>query len=135
MDGILHREATAFFDAFVEAFTSFDGARIAERYSTPYHALHADGSAHCYLTPADIAAYFQGILDQYKAQGCQRCTYSAPEVQPLGARSAVASVTWHLHGGQGAQAHVISSWRESYTLTRRAGDRPGQLCIAASVDH
>lgn len=129
MHPTLLSEACGFFDAFVDAFASFDGACIAERYAAPYHALGADGAARCYVTQAEIASYFQRIVDQYKAQGCTRCTYSAPEVLPLGARNALATVTWHLHAEQG---QLISTWRESYTLARRPD---GRLCIAASVDH
>lgn len=122
-------EACDFFDAFVDAFASFDGCRIAERYIPSYQALAADGTARCYTTQADIANYFQGIVDQYKAQGCVRCSYSAPEIQPVGTRHILATVTWHLHAEQG---QLISTWRESYTLARQAD---GRLCIAASVDH
>lgn len=125
----LHRDITAFFNAFVAAFTSFDGGHIAERYAAPYQALDAQGNARCHMSQADIGSYFQGIVDQYRAQGCKRCSYSAPEFLPLGQRSALATVTWHLHGDQG---HIISTWRESYTLTRRADER---LYICASVDH
>ncbi len=48
----LQLELVAFFDAFVRAFESFDGARVAERYSAPYLALQADGSSQCFTTDA-----------------------------------------------------------------------------------
>jgi hypothetical protein len=47
-DRQLKREAAAFFDDFVEAFRSFDGAEIARRYATHYLARHDDGSTDCF---------------------------------------------------------------------------------------
>ena len=124
----LERAARWFFDEFVAAFASFDGSVIARRYQSPYLALHADGSIDCFDTPAQIAAYFQKVVDDYHREGCRSCRYRDLEVMPLGSRSALATVTWDLLREDGAP---VTSWRESYNLTR-VGD---SLRVVASVDH
>jgi len=121
-------EIRQFFDRFMSDFPGFSGERIASRYAAPYMAVHADGSARLLATPADIVAYFDGVLDDYRRMGCIGCRYQQLQVQPLGAHAALATVTWVL---EKADAQVLSSWRESYTLVRI----DGQLKIRASVDH
>ena len=117
-----------FFDRFVQAFASFDGEAIASRYVAPYMAVRSDGSARVLATPADIAAYFQGVLDDYRKLGCAGCRYKDLQQQVLGATAALATVTWVLEKSGG---EVISSWRESYTLVRTEHE----LKVRASVDH
>lgn len=122
-------EAAAFFDAFVEAFRSFDGERIAQRYNVPYLAVDATGAARCFSVHAEIGRYFQQVLDAYRAQGCASCRYKELQTQPLGRTSLLATVTWELLAQPGDR--VISSWRESYTLVRTGGG----LRVLGSVDH
>lgn len=124
----LIKQATAFFDAFVTAFSSFDGDRIAQRYIAPYLARNADGSLQCFVEQAEISRYFQEIVNAYHAHGCRSCRYSDLEVVPLGSQSILATVTWELLRADGS---VLSSWRESYTLAQTDND----LRIFAAVDH
>jgi hypothetical protein len=124
----LRGAAGSFFDEFVAAFRSFDGGEIARRYLSPYLALHADGSIDCFHSAAEIAAYFQKIVDDYHRSGCRSCRYRELEVVPLGARSALATVTWDLLREDGAP---LTSWRESYNLTLV----DESLRVVASVDH
>lgn len=120
--------ATAFFDDFVKAFSRFDGPLIAQRYAAPYVALQADGSTQCFTEHASIGQYFQNVVDEYHAQGCRSCQYRDLEVVPLGAQSALATVTWELLREDGA---IHTAWRESYNLTLTgSGWR-----IFASIDH
>jgi hypothetical protein len=124
----LQSEMRHFFEDFVAAFAEFDGPLIARRYGAPYLALDAQGEARLFASTAEIGAYFQGIVDQYFAQGCRSCRFHGLEVTPLGAAAALASVSWALlnRGGE-----VIGAWRESYNLARSsAGWR-----IHASTDH
>jgi hypothetical protein len=129
MDGAqIVRAAGSFFDEFIVAFSSFDGAEIARRYRSPYLALHADGSVHCFAVHADIARYFQAVVDDYHSKGCRSCRYRDLEVVALGTRSALATVTWDLLREDGTS---MVSWRESYNLTL-----VGELFrVVASVDH
>src|SRR5262245_50547429 len=100
----LERAARAFFDEFVVAFATFDGGEIARRYLAPYLALHADGKLECFHSAGEIAAYFQKIVDEYHRDGCRSCRYRDLELLPLGARSALATVTWDLLRGMGPRS-------------------------------
>lgn len=117
-----------FFDAFVDAFASFDGTLIAERYAAPYLAFDAAGEARLFTCHADIGAYFQGIVDHYFADGCRACRFHTLQVTPLGAGAALASLSWELLD---AGAEVLGSWRESYNLIRTANG----WSIGVSTDH
>lgn len=119
---------TRFFDAFVEAFATFDGTIVAERYSPAFIAVHADGSLESFTAAADIARYFQRFLDGYYADGCRYCGYQALDVVPIGEACVLATVTWELFNESGT---LVSSWRESYTLARA----PSGLQVFASMDH
>lgn len=127
-DKALLTEVAAFFDDFVHAFPSFDGKKIAERYAAPYLALNGEGVLTLLPTQADIASYFQTVLDNYLAQGCRSCRYLELEVFALGSQSAMGTVTWEMldHDGK-----VLSSWRESYNFTRTNSG----LKIFSSTDH
>ncbi len=116
----LQVEAIEFFDAFVEAFGSFSGSRIARRYLVPYLALHRDGTTSLLLTDDDVARYFQSIVDRYNSRGCRSCRYKELEIVPIGGRCALGTVTWELLRQNGT---VLSAWRESYNLVRPANIR------------
>lgn len=122
------QELEQFFQDFADAFAACSGELIAQRYLAPYVALAADGSLQHFARHAEIGAYFQTVLDRYFQQGCRSCRYSALQATALGNNSAVASVRWALLDGSGAS---VSSWHESYNLTRTGGG----LKIFASVDH
>jgi hypothetical protein len=124
----LKTEVAAFFDAFVQAFPSFDGKKIAERYAAPYLALNGEGVLTLLPTQADIASYFQTVLDNYLVQGCRSCRYLELEVFAVGSQSAMGTVTWEMLGQNGT---VLSSWRESYNFMRTENG----LRIFSSTDH
>jgi hypothetical protein len=117
-----------FFDDFDAAFATFDGAVIAQRYSAPYLAIRADGSAECFATPQAVAGYFQGVVDGYRRQGCRSCRHRDQAVCEVGGAAVFATVTWELLDAGGG---VRASWRESYNLVL-AGSR---LLACASMDH
>lgn len=124
----LQCSAQKFFDEFVEAFRSFNGTTIAERYLAPYLAFHTHGSAEVFLSRADTAAYFQRIVTKYYAKGCRSCRYNGLEVVPIGRECAVATVTWELLA---QDLSVLEVWRESYNLCL-VEDR---FLVFASTDH
>ena len=121
-------EAVIYFDAFVKAFQTFDGEIIAQRYLSPYLAMHADGTIECFSTNAEVAQYFQTVVDEYHVKGCRPCRYHDLDAVPVGNGSALATVTWELVHDDGS---IISCWRESYTLSRIGGP----MRAFASVDH
>ena len=118
----------AFFDAFDEAFASFDGDVIAQRYAEPYLACRADGDAESFADADATGRYFQGVLDDYRAAGVETCRHRDLEVAWSDDRHADAAVTWELVGSGG---DVIVSWRESYLLV----EHDGRLLVRASIDH
>ena len=128
MNDLVRDEAVAFFDAFVEAFQTFVGEIIAQRYLPPYLAMHADGTIACFSTHAEVAQYFQKVLDEYHEKGCRSCRYRDLDAVPVGDGSALATVTWELTREDGT---TITSWHESYNLSRTGGP----MRAFASVDH
>lgn len=125
----LPTEVQRFFDDFVVAFSAFSGPRIAQRYGVPYVAVDAQGRWRRFESTGGTGDYFEGVVAQYHREGCRSCRYRDLEVLGLGARGALATMTWELLREDGS---VLSSWRESYTLVRGA---EGRLAVAASVDH
>lgn len=120
--------AARFFDEFVDAFRTFDGNVVAQRYSSPYLAAHVDETLDCFTNHSEIARYFQGVLDDYHARGCRSCRYADLEVVPLGEAGVLGTVTWELLHEDGS---VLSRWRESYNMAR-SGEG---LKVFCSVDH
>lgn len=127
MDTNLTAQTTEFFDDFVAAFKTFDGAVIAQRYFSPYVAVQTDGRHKVLEAPSDIAKYFQEFLDQYHANGCRSCGYKELEIATMG-QCVLATVTWELYNIAGG---MVSSWRESYSLS----EVNGRLLVYASIDH
>ena len=125
---IAEADARTFFDTFAEDFRTFDGALIAQRYLAPYLAFHSPTSIQVFTSQAEIAGYFQEVLDGYHAQGCRSCRYSELVTHPLGEGCVVATVTWALLA---EDLSVVSAWRESYNLCL-VGAR---LKVFASTDH
>ncbi|OGB25708.1 MAG: hypothetical protein A3I66_04815 [Burkholderiales bacterium RIFCSPLOWO2_02_FULL_57_36] len=124
----LEGAASRFFDDFVEAFRSFDGITIAQRYLTPYLAFHTHGAADVFLSHADTADYFQRIVSAYHAKGCRSCRYNDLEIVPIGRECALATVTWELLSEDQA---VLETWRESYNLCLVES----RFLVFASTDH
>jgi len=117
-----------FFDDFVAAFSSFDGERVATKFSLPYMAKGPGSSCTVFDSRSALAEYFQSYLDEYHSQGCRECRYSNFSVNWLGSESVVASVTWDLVDASGVS---VTSWSESYMLTFASGS----AFAFVTVDH
>lgn len=124
----LELKAKQFFDEFIEAFASFDGERIAERYTSPYLAFHAKGRSEVFSSRRDIARYFQNVVDGYHEQGVRNCSFKNLQVVAVGNESAFATVTWKLHAEDGT---VVTAWRESYNLWLQGEN----FVVFTSTDH
>jgi hypothetical protein len=111
----LRDEVAEFFDRFVTAFGSFDGAQVAGLYAVPGVALRGDGSIQCLQSRPEIERFFQKALDGYRRDGCHACRYKDLESVPLGGRSALGTVSWELLRRDGS---VLREWRQSYNLVR-----------------
>lgn len=121
-------DATLFFDDFVVAFSSLDGALIAQRYQAPYVSANAAGELQMFADQGAIAEYFCAVLAGYRQQGCTVCSYDHLQIVPLGSNAALATVCWRLFDNDGQQ---LGGWTESYNLLRLAQG----LRIFASIDH
>jgi hypothetical protein len=117
-----------FFEDFVTAFSSFDGARVATKFSLPYMAKGPGDVCNVFESRPQLAAYFQSHLDEYHSQGCRECRYSNLSLNWLGSESVVATVTWNLVDVSGVS---VTSWSESYVL---AFAKDSALAFA-TVDH
>jgi hypothetical protein len=126
--GSRHRDLTAFFDTFCEAFATFRGSEVAALYHVPSVALRGDASVDCMISVDAIAGFFQRALDDYHDQGCRTCRYHDLDVVPIGERSVLGTVTWELVGADGI-AH--RSWRQSYNLI----DVTGRWQVLTSTEH
>jgi hypothetical protein len=111
----LHDEVAAFFDSFVEAFSTFSGAGVATLYCVPSVALRGDGSIQCLQSRAEVERFFQAALDGYYRDGCRVSRFKDLDVVPMGGRSVLGTVTWQLLGENGG---VLKEWRQSYNLVR-----------------
>jgi hypothetical protein len=124
----LESRVFSFFEEFVVAFATFDGAKIAERYASPYLAFHAKGRSEVFSSSRDTAQYFQRVVDGYFGKGVRSCSFENLHVTEVGSESAFASVTWKSHGIDGV---VLVAWRESYNLWLHEG----KCLVFVSTDH
>ena len=124
----VENRARAFFETFVEAFQSFNGNTIAERYLAPYLAFHTNESAQVFMSKAEISSYFQKVVDEYHARGCRSCRFRDLAILPLGKDCALGTVTWELLT---EELSVVAAWRESYNLC----SIEGRFMVFATTDH
>ena len=117
-----------YFEDFVAAFASFDGNRVANKFSYPYLAKGPGDACNVFNARSELASYFQSYLDDYRSQGCRECRYTSLVVNWLGSECAVASATWNLVDASGAS---VTSWSESYMLSFA----DGKAKAFATVDH
>jgi Pyridoxamine 5'-phosphate oxidase len=127
MDQLVH-EASTYFDHFVEAFATFEGANVARLFTFPYFSVDSNGSRRVFSGFEETAHYFQEHLNNYSSSGSKSCRYNSLEVIPIGEDGALATVTWSLMDAAG---NAINVWRESYCVLRNKG----KMLAYASIDH
>jgi hypothetical protein len=79
--------------------------------------VRADGSVHSFKTRAEVEEFFQGVADTYKREGEANARFYDLEVVPIGARSALITLTWEQLRKDNS---VLKSWRHSYNVVRTA---------------
>ena len=119
----------AYFGRFAEAFSTFDGAKVAQLFATPFVALGRDGLLTSLTQQDNIARYYQAALDRYHRDGCRSCRWSNLLVAPMGRRAVLAAVTWDLLR---EDETVLTRWRQSYSLRLFGSDGPQAF---AAVSH
>ena len=117
MSKALEVEISAFLNQYDEAFSTFDGGRIAALYCIPTITMRGDGSIHSFQSREEVARFFQGVADTYRSEGGKNGTMHDLEVVTIGERSALATVTWKNLRADGS---VIRQWRQSYNVVRSA---------------
>jgi hypothetical protein len=55
MSEALEVEISAFFNKYMETFTTWDGDQIAKLYCAPCITMRGDGSIHCFQSRDEIA--------------------------------------------------------------------------------
>lgn len=105
---------TAYFDDFVELFPTFDGDRIATKFTTPLMVKGTGFAPKILSTRRDIASYFQVYLDKYKEIGYVSCLYTNLDVKWLGNDNALASLDWSMVDSSDV---VKTKWTESYLMS------------------
>ena len=111
----LELEMSDFFDRQYNEAWKFGGDEIAKLYCVPTVTMRGDGSIHCLQSHEELARFFQGVLDTYKGQGHAGTTMHDLSVVPIGARSALATMTWKMLRADGS---TIREWRQSYNVVR-----------------
>lgn len=84
-------------------------------FHLPCIFVGADGSALLLRTPADISAFHRSRLDMFKKGGVEKPRNRDLDVLPMGARSAVVSVSWELCR---ADDSIERAWRHSYNVIK-----------------
>ena len=102
-----------FFEDYLRAFDSIDGARIATFYHAPTVTMRGDGSVHCLQSREELQRFFQGVADSYRLDGYSKGRFLKLDVQPIGGRSALATIDWQLLR---VDSSVLRAWRQSYNV-------------------
>jgi hypothetical protein len=111
--------AAAFFDRFVEVFSTFSGSHVADLFAAPGVALRRDGTLVPLTTREDVIRYYQAALDHYQREGCRGCRWLALDVTPMGTAALLATVNWELLREDGS---ILTGWRQSYCLNLLGGE-------------
>lgn len=113
----LTEEVRQFLTAYNTAFETFDAPTIATFYHVPCITMRGDGSIHSFQTRAEIEKFFGGVAEKYSSDGYRSGTFYDLEVVPIGARSALATLTWEQLR---EDKSILRKWRHSYNLVRMA---------------
>jgi hypothetical protein len=112
-------QISKFFEDYHRTFNGADGASIAMFYHVPSVTLRGDGSTHCFRSREELASFFQGVAEGYNREGnAGGGGFYNLAVQPIGGRSALATMDWQLMRADGS---LFRQWRQSYNLLRADG--------------
>lgn len=105
--------ANAFFARYASEFDQCNWPGFAAFYNEPALSVRADGSVKLLPSRTDVRAFFESVSDTWHGEGYSRFRFSDLEVTPIGSRSALITLTWHL---ERTDQNRIRSWRQSYQL-------------------
>src|SRR5580693_8052550 len=93
----LSDQINKFFKDYHRTFNGADGAAIAMFYHVPSVTLRGDGSTHCFQSRDELASFFRGVAEGYNREGNSGAGgFYDLTVQPIGGRSALATMEWKL---------------------------------------
>jgi hypothetical protein len=107
-----------FFEDYDRTFRGSDGVAIAKFYHVPTVTLRGDGSTHCFQSREELASFFQPVAEGYNREGHAGGGFRNLVVQPIGGRSALATLDWQMMRPDGS---LLRQWRQSYNLLRTDG--------------
>jgi len=116
----------AFLAAYIAAFKSLSGARIAAFYNMPSVSLRGDGAVHSFASLKETEEFLAKLASTYHAEGGRNWRPENLALVPLGRNTVLASVDWHMERGDGS---TLRQWRHSYLLT----NTPSGLRILAAA--
>jgi hypothetical protein len=112
-------EIRKFFDDYTRDWYASDWTAVAMLYHVPSITMRGDGSVHCFQSREELEEFFQGVGDAYNREGnLGPGRYHGLTVQPMGARSVIATLTWQMVLVDGS---LIREWRQSYNFVRVEG--------------
>jgi hypothetical protein len=114
----LSDQISKFFEDYHRAFMGADGAAIAMFYHVPSVTLRGDGSTYCFQSREELTSFFRGVAEGYNREGNAGGGFCNLTVQPIGGRSALATMDWQLLRADGS---LLRQWRQSYNLLRTDG--------------
>ena len=106
-------EVTAFFARYGTEFDSCNWPAFVALYHEPALSVRGDGSVTCLMSRADARTFFENVVAAWHLEGYQRFEARDLDVMPLGSRSLLATLDWHMLRGDGS---LIRKWRQSYQL-------------------
>ncbi len=114
----LSDQVSKFFEDYNRTFEGRDGAAIAMFYHVPSITMRGDGSTRCFQSREELASFFQPVAEGYHREGNQGGGFRNLVVQPIGGRSVLATMDWHMMRADGSP---LRHWRQSYNLLRVDG--------------
>lgn len=114
-----------FLDEFARAFTSGNGAAVAELWDTPAFVL-SDDLEHAVQTSSQVAAFFGGARDQYHSIDIVDTKAEIVRLDEITDKIVSVRVRWPYLDRQG---HEVGAECSTYTL-KRGSDGEWRIRIA-----
>lgn len=126
---ISDQQVREFLDDYIASFADLRGVNMAGLYSLPSVMTRADGSVYGFTSSEEARTTLARVTQAYWEQGARFWRFDSLATVPIGSRSVLATVEWHMLSADGS---VLKRWRHSYNLI----DTPlGLRILAATYNH
>lgn len=109
----LVRQASEFFERYARSFDERDWPTFVALFHVPALSVRGDGAVALLATPDQAQSFFAQVSEAWRADGYARFAMSGLEVRPLGERSVLVTLTWHMQREDGSP---LDEWQQSYQL-------------------